>query len=127
MNAAFVYSNALGQVSLYSRRVMEVEPFIEEWPFAVEFSSEDQLQKAEEVGSKKSVRSRAAAGHGQSSSRENDSKTVKKESLTVFSSKMLNVNLIEAQLSRCIAIVQCSQTVPPTVANLFGCLYIFTS
>ncbi len=83
-----LFENPERQVSLYSRRVQEAEPVIEDWPFAVDYTDESH-----------ETPNLAAADHDSSGDTaiEGGSPT---ESVTLFSPELLNVNVMEAHLSR---------------------------
>ncbi len=79
------------QVSLYSRRVQEVEPVIEDWPFAVGYSNESQGTANLATADLDSSGEATSDGGGPT------------ESVTLFSPELLNVNVMEAHLSRCMS------------------------
>ena len=85
-------------MSLYSRRVNAVEPVVEEWSFAVEYCTEEPPPKPPPTSRARRnlqlVESKGPAG------RAGVGCVSGKESLTVFAPEVLNVNVMEAQISR---------------------------
>jgi hypothetical protein len=86
------------QVLLYSRRVNDVEPVLEDWSFAVEYCTEEPTPKPTEHS--RARRNLSLADSKGGAKAESVQNMCGKESLTVFAPEVLNLNIMESQLSR---------------------------